>query len=383
MDKKLIYVLNHYSKNSVQHFFHVINLLEKIADNGVKIALVIEKCDDIPEIQHKNIKVYAQKERKKIKRVIELYKIIKKLVNNGYKKIYIRISVAATLITCRCAHRYGAEVYYWQSGDAFAFYQNQPFPKNMIWNIKSYIPYYFIKESVDYFVTGPEYMTSYYATEGHVKKEKIRLLYNDISIERFNVVSREQQCKIRESLNLDKDKIYILQIHRFSDYRKTEYYIPYIVELLKDRENIVLLIIGSGGEEDIIRERVKQSGIKNIQMLGSKPNAIIQDYYKACDIFINPSNSEGFPRVIIEAMASGKPIVATAAGGTRDLFTEIQQPFIVDVEDREGFRQKLHEMIEDVELQKKCSLANRERVRKYSSENVAKMYISMLWREEK
>jgi len=42
MTKRLIYVMNHYSNNSIQHFYHVLNLLVSMADKGVKIALVIE-----------------------------------------------------------------------------------------------------------------------------------------------------------------------------------------------------------------------------------------------------------------------------------------------------------------------------------------------------
>lgn len=379
MNRKMIYVLNHYASNSVQHFFHVINLLEKIADNGIEIALIIEKCEDLPEIRHKNIHVYAQKEKKKGRRARELYRIVKKLINEGYKKIYIRISIMATLIICKCAHKYGAEVYYWQSGDAFSFYDHLTFPYNIRWKIKSYIPYYFVKESVDYFVTGPETMLDYYAAEGKVKREKLRLLYNDIDTERFHSVTEEEKNEIKKQLGLEEKKTYILQVHRFSDYRKTDFYIPYIMETFRDREDLILLIIGSGAEENIIRQKIRHSGLNNIQMLGSKPNAMIQNYYKACDIFINPSNSEGFPRVVIEAMASGKPVVATAAGGTRDLFSKVQKPFIIDVENREEFREKLQKMLDDTDLQRKCMEANLEQVKKYATENVAKMYIELLW----
>ena len=45
MEKKLIYILNHYSDHSAQHFYHVVYLLEKMADRNVKIVLVIEKCE--------------------------------------------------------------------------------------------------------------------------------------------------------------------------------------------------------------------------------------------------------------------------------------------------------------------------------------------------
>lgn len=61
MEKKMIYIMNHYSNNSVQHFYHILNLLNTIADKGVEIALVIEKCENTPEINNKNITVICQK----------------------------------------------------------------------------------------------------------------------------------------------------------------------------------------------------------------------------------------------------------------------------------------------------------------------------------
>ena len=59
MEKKLIYILNSYSKNSAQHFYHVVHLLETMADQGVDITLVIEKATDIPEVGN-NIKIICQ-----------------------------------------------------------------------------------------------------------------------------------------------------------------------------------------------------------------------------------------------------------------------------------------------------------------------------------
>jgi glycosyltransferase involved in cell wall biosynthesis len=382
MEKKLIYVLNHYSKNSVQHFFHVINLLEHIAKEGVKIALVIEKCDDEPEIDNSNIKVFCQKETNKLKRAKELSHIIDSLTKDGYDKIYIRISIAATIITCFTAHKNNAKVYYWQSGDAFEFYRSRRFPLNLKWFIKSYIPYYVVKENVDYFVTGPERMLDYYEKSGHVKREKLRLLYNDISTERFSVPASEEKFKIRDKLGLDRNKFYILQVHRFSDYRKTDYYIPYVMKSFRDNECVELLIIGSGGEEEVVKRGIEESGLQNIKMIGSKPNSIIQEYYKAVDLFINPSASEGFPRVVIEAMACGLPVVATGAGGTIDIFSELQKPYVVDVNDRDKMCECINEMYQDEEIRNKCGQANRERVKLYDTENVAKMYIDMIWGEE-
>lgn len=379
MERKLIYILNSYSKNSVQHFFHVMHLLECIADQGVVIALVIEKCEDEPKIRNKNITVIPQREKIKWKRAIELYRIIRNLVKHqGYRKIFVRISKYAAIIS-KLVCRSRGEVYYWLSGASLEFYKGLPWPERIKYYIKDYSVYKLVTSMVDYFVTGPEYMVDYYATVGCVKKGKIRLLYNDIDTSRFKVVSDEEKIALRDELGVRRDAIVILLLHRYSNVRRTPFYIPYVLSGLREKNNIEVIMIGDGPEKDIVEAAIKRSGLTFVRMLDSQPNSTVQKYYQACDIFINPSWTEGFPRVIIEAMACGKPIVATAAGGTRDLFGEMQQTYIVETDDRDGFADALDEMVGNAQLRDQCGNENLERVRRYDTQSVAKMYVELFW----
>ena len=97
-------------------------------------------------------------------------------------------------------------------------------------------------------------------------------------------------------------------------------------------------------------------------------------------MFINPTLEEGFPRVLIEAMASGLPTVTTNAGGTADIIGELQSTFMVDIDSREGFAIKLKELIDNKEMQQKISAENISQVKKFSTENVAQMYIREIFK---
>lgn len=162
MEKKLIYVLNEYSKNSVQHFYHIENLLKKMADNGVKIALVIEKTDCIVNIHHPNIRVYCQKQRGKLRRCIELSRVLKKMINNGYKKIFIRISINSAIISILTGALFGGKVYYWQSGTTLEVDAGKRGIQKIKWLVKDYLRLWFVKTFTYRFVTGPEYMVDYW-----------------------------------------------------------------------------------------------------------------------------------------------------------------------------------------------------------------------------
>ena len=378
--KKLIYILNQYSNKEGSHFFHILNLLEEMAKNGIEIILVIEKAKDIPEFNLDNIKVIAQKENG-IKRFFELFNILKRLNKQGYKKTFIRISQNGAIPAILVSKLYGGEVYYWQSGMGHILDKEKPF--NLKYFLKSQLPFEIVKRYTNYFVTGPESMLDYYEKVVGVKKNKLICLYNDIDISRFKQVNNTTKMNMKEEFGIDKDKKIILFVHRLSPVRKSLFYMPYILkDILKQRDDYICYVIGGGSEQNELAKEIKQIGLEDkIKILGQKPNSDIQKFYQISNIFINPTYTEGFPRVLIEAMASGLPIVTTNAGGIKDILGDKQKEFMVDIKDREDFAKKLEELINDEHKQKELSQENLEQVKKYSTENVAKMYINTIFGE--
>ena len=107
---------------------------------------------------------------------------------------------------------------------------------------------------------------------------------------------------------------------------------------------------------------------------GSVPNRKLDAFYSAATVFIMPSYREGFPRVVVEAMAHGLPIVSTDAGGSRDLFGDRQQEFVVDRDDPVAFAASLATLLHSAELRQALATENLERVKRYSTSAVARMY---------
>ena len=381
--KKLIYILNSYSSKSDQHYFHVINLLEEIARNDVHIALVIEKCQDLPIVDNENISIHAiNADISKYKRPVELIKILNRLYNLGYRKVFTRISKSGILISIVFSFfRSKVETYYWHSGTVFDFNRRV---KSTIALLKDDIEFWFIKSFVTVFVTGPESMKQYYNKVVGVKESKILILYNDINLSRFDSDQREERKEKNQKLKLDLEDKIILFVHRLSPVRETLYYLPFVLEKfyeVGEFDNYVSVIIGGGSDKEELEKLIENSPYKErIRVLGPKPNAIIQDYYSVANIFINPTMAEGFPRVVIEAEAMGLPIVSTDAGGIRDIVPNEQQRYVVDKKDREGFADALIDLAKKTEVQQELRIINRKYVSKFSTENVAKMYVRELFK---
>jgi len=351
----------------------------------VQIALVIEKCNEKPQIINNNINVITQQNKSKISRVIELYRIIKKLNNKGYEKVFVRISWVAACITILVGFTSNLKTYYWLSGQGSI----ENFQK-LKWGfqkikllITSRLPFWFIKTYVYRFVTGPESMGDYMHKKMKVNPRKILILYNDININRFSKATDEEKYNYKESLNIPLNKKIILFVHRLSPVRKTLYFIPYIItEFFKTNStnDYHFVFAGSGPEESELEKAIFNADVSGfITRLGAIPNGEIDKLYKIADIFINPTYAEGFPRVLIEAMACGLPIVTTDAGGIVDILYNSQKEFMIEKENRNLFAQKLVALSNLPKEQELLGRKNIEHVQKFSTQNVAKMYIDKIF----
>ena len=370
MSNRLIYVLNNYSKKSDEHYFHVINFLDKLADTGVEIALIIEKSDELPVFRNPNIKIYPLSKGSKYLRSFKFLKVLNKLYTEGYRKIFIRISQNAIIPAIFYSFFSKLETYYWHSGTVLE-YDRKHKPKLRLFIDEA--KFWFIKTFTTWFVTGPESMKQYYIKH-NVKADKIIILYNDIDISRFFISSDKEKNK--EKLGIPKEEKVILFVHRLSPVRETLFYMPYIIEEFyknNNTEDYKFYIIGGGSDKDKLEKEIEQKELsEKVKILGSKPNAVIQDFYSVADIFINPTMAEGFPRV---------PVVTTDAGGIKDIMPASQQEYIVDKKDRDAFAAKMAEL---AQLKNKTDLGreNRNHVIRFSTENVALMYKNTIFNHE-
>lgn len=384
--KKLIYILNSYSAVDSSHFQHVLGLLEEMAKLGIEIALIIEKADRAPVFQQSSISVTVLKSRQKLQRFFELFLVLFCLIRRGYRRTFVRIAAPAAL-TATLAHRmFGGVVYLWQSGTTLEFDCNQPFSLHKLqWEFSSHLPNLLARRWVDYFVTGPSYMVDYYIKVARVDPKKIRLLYNDIDIERFKRPDNSAELKISflGARGLSEDTLILLIVHRLSPVRRTLLYFPECIAHLdpaKVRRPILTVVAGGGAELPSIKCRAKQLGVDDqCLFLGSVPNLEIEKLYAIADVFLHPTYNEGFPRVILEAMAAGLPIATTDAGGTIELLGEDQKNCVVSKDKPAEFSEVVQRLAMDASFRQRLSSENREHVKRYATDKVAIMYQDVLF----
>ena len=138
--------------------------------------------------------------------------------------------------------------------------------------------------------------------------------------------TREKQYERRdrlESSNKDK-RIRVLFVSRLIQGKGLQYIIPEM-KRINDAcgRRVSLTIVGDGPYRGVLEKITSESEAGSyVSFVGKKNKEELYRYYSTADLFILPSESEGMPNVVLEAMAMGLPILMTPCGGSKELVTE-------------------------------------------------------------
>ncbi|MCK4469022.1 MAG: glycosyltransferase, partial [Desulfobacterales bacterium] len=129
--------------------------------------------------------------------------------------------------------------------------------------------------------------------------------------------------------------------------------------------------LGDGELLDELTNMTSMLGIEeNVQFLGWRPD--VPEVMSIFDIFVLPSLNEGMGRVLVEAMALGKPIVASNVGGITDLVVDGKNGFLVPTGDVETMVARINDLLESMGKRKKMGENGKSRAVNYSSDLMVK-----------
>ena len=135
-------------------------------------------------------------------------------------------------------------------------------------------------------------------------------------------------------------------------------------------------IAGDGPQMAALQSLAQELGIEDrVFFLGWQAREQILESYRQANLFLFPSRHEGMPNAILEAMASGLPVIATCIAGNEELVVEGETGFLVPPEDVEALQDALKKILSDPALRQQMGGASRRRVEaNYSWESTAQQY---------
>ena len=202
-----------------------------------------------------------------------------------------------------------------------------------------------------------------------VTAEKIRVFYPGLDLVPY-LESHRYQGQLRKELGLARQDILVAFIGRLSPVKRPQFFVRIAEKIIQQNRNFRFLIVGGGEEEkkiiNLIRE--KELGSK-ILFLGWRSDLAM--IYSDTDIVVQCSSDEGTPNVLIEALASAKPVVASRVGAIPEIVEHGKSGFLVDKEDEEGFVKSLLLLAGQPNVRQEMGLYGREFVRnRFSKEQL-------------
>jgi glycosyltransferase involved in cell wall biosynthesis len=201
-------------------------------------------------------------------------------------------------------------------------------------------------------------------------KKKVNVIPNPVDIATIN---ERTQATIEDPVYQARSNI-IIAIGRISKEKGFSYLIRSISLLSKKSIDCKLVILGEGAESKNLQNLSKKLGVEDrVHFLGFKSNPY---KYLACStIFVLSSLYEGFPNVLLEAMALGVPSIATRCPtGPEEIITDEVDGILVPSADEKALANAIKKLLLDKDLRKRLSEAARKKADNFRVEKIIKQY---------
>ncbi len=157
----------------------------------------------------------------------------------------------------------------------------------------------------------------YYVDSGLVRAERAVTITNGIPVARFRPTA-ERRRRAREALGLAESALVVGCVGRLVAIKNHALLLECLPRLAAQYPDLVVVLIGGGNLEAMLRARAAELGLaERVRFAGERSD--VTDLLPAFDVFAQPSLSEGLSIALLEASASGLPIVATDVGGNREI----------------------------------------------------------------
>ncbi len=304
---------------------------------------------------------------------LRAYRQLKAIIDqNNYDLIHCHTPVGGIVArqAAKQARRRGTKVIYTAHG--FHFYDGAPL---------SYWLFYYPIEK--YYASAADAVVTinsedYQRAKAKFKTQVYKIDGVGVNLDKFKSPTTEEKAGLRKQHGYTSDDIIMIYVAELNQNKNQRFLIESLDSL---PDNFQLILCGTGVLEHELKDLVKQLKLeKQVKFTGYIKNT--EDFYALADICVASSIREGLGLNLLEAMASGLPVVASANRGHRDLTVDGENGFMYLLGDQEKFIEQVQKIADDDNLRDKLAENCLQLVDKYSVERavkqMAKIYLEVL-----
>ena len=208
-----------------------------------------------------------------------------------------------------------------------------------------------------------------------IQDSKIHVIPSGVDINRFYPIDKNNA---RTKLGLPKNGNIILSVGSLIPLKGFQTIIAALPNILKKHPETYLYIIGKGQYKKDLINLIDQFDLKNhVVLVGQRPNHELPFWYNAADIFCLASFREGWPNVVMEAIACGTPVVATKVFGIPEIINSSDLGILVKP-DKNSVKDGLMEAINTIWDRKKISSFTNNRTWFHISEKIQTLFVNVI-----
>jgi glycosyltransferase involved in cell wall biosynthesis len=198
-----------------------------------------------------------------------------------------------------------------------------------------------------------------------VPAERIIVRHN--SVNPFVPAAADRVLELRRTLGIAADAQVLVSVGRFSREKGQADLIEAMALLRKQKldHKLCLVFVGDGPDNQRLRDKARTSQVEDcVVFAGQQPD--VTPYYTMADMMVLPSHTEGSPNTLLEAMAVGLPIVATAVGGVPEIVSDGKEALLVEKQNPAALAGAIAQVIGNEALRAQIAAGARNAAPSYS-----------------
>jgi len=278
----------------------------------------------------------------------DLMKRLKKFIQDENIDIVMTTLFYADVLGAMVGHKAGAKgVFSWETISSPKWLK-----PHRLWGYR-----YAIRRA-DKVISVSQATADWLESKRKVPREKIEIIPYGVNLKEFK--PKPLTIK-RQDVGIPENNIVVGQVSRLDEQKGHSYLLDAAQRVVRKNKNVTFVLVGDGPKRKEIQQAIEEKGLNDyFVLLGFRRD--VPELLRLFDIFTLPSLYEGLPNVVLEAMASGLPVVATPVDGTKEAVVDQETGLFVPVKDPEILANTLFDLINNPEKRKSFGEAGRRRV---------------------
>jgi glycosyltransferase involved in cell wall biosynthesis len=211
-----------------------------------------------------------------------------------------------------------------------------------------------------------------------VDEKKIRVVPNGVDIDRFK--PSKVDAKLKRQIGLDS-KLCVLFVGRLIPRKGLSFLVEAAKHIIEEYEQTLFVVVGDGPLKSGLRARLEKMNLsRNFNFLGDVNESVLPALYNCADVFVLPSIQEGQGIALLEAQATGKPVVAFDVGGVREAVRDKETGFLMKP-DSSQLAEAVMKLLANYSVREKMGSKGREFVSDNFSWDVCAQKMLKVYRE--